>query len=557
MSKSAVDNARASPQQVLARLHELRSYAEDMPYPHLRDMFERDPQRFTRFSRRFGTLLMDFSKQRIDDGALSLLCKLADDAGLREAIDALFAGGVVNLSEQRAAMHWLLRAPRATDGLSEEHVAVQAQLARMDELASRIRAGQWRGFTGEPIRDVVNVGVGGSDLGPLMASRALEDAVPEDAHDVTLHFVSTMDGSQVSHLLHALRPETTLFVVSSKSFGTIDTLSNASTARSWLVRALGDDPAVLRCHFIGVSANAAAMTQWGIPADNQLHMWEWVGGRYSIWSAIGLPVAIRVGMSGFREFLAGAHALDEHFCTAPWQDNLPVLLALLGIWNSNCLDIAAHAILPYDGRLKYLPGYLSQLEMESNGKAVRQDGEPVQVDTCPVVWGDVGPNAQHAFYQLLHQGTQPVCSDFIVPARRYEDGRHAHASSELIEQHQLALANCLAQSRLLALGEGAVPEAEQLPGYKRYHGNQPSTTLLLDALTPYSLGVLIALYEHKVFTQATIWGINPFDQWGVEMGKRIANDTLARLQGRAEQPLDSSSDGLVSAIRARWRNGER
>lgn len=557
MSKAAADNERASSQQVLARLHELRSYAEGMPDSHLRDMFERDLQRFTRFSRRFGTLLMDFSKQRIDDGALSLLCKLADDAGLREAIDTLFAGGEVNRSEQRAAMHWLLRAPRATDGLSEEHAAVQAQLARMDELASRIRAGQWRGFTGEPIRDVVNVGVGGSDLGPLMASRALEDAAPADVHDVTLHFVSTMDGSQVSHLLHALRPETTLFVVSSKSFGTIDTLSNASTARSWLVRALGDDPAVLRCHFIGVSANATAMTQWGIPADNQLHMWEWVGGRYSIWSAIGLPVAIRVGMSGFREFLAGAHALDEHFCTAPWQDNLPVLLALLGIWNSNCLDIAAHAILPYDGRLKYLPGYLSQLEMESNGKAVRQDGEPVQVDTCPVVWGDVGPNAQHAFYQLLHQGTQPVCSDFIVPARRYEDGRHAHASSELIEQHQLALANCLAQSRLLALGEGAVPEAEQLPGYKRYHGNQPSTTLLLDALTPYSLGMLVALYEHKVFTQATIWGINPFDQWGVEMGKRIANDTLARLQGRADQPLDSSSDGLVSAIRARWRNGER
>lgn len=557
MSHASVSNESGSMQQVLARLRELRGYAERMPDQHLRDMFAGNPQRFAQFSRRLGPLLMDFSKQRVDADALSSLCRLADEAGLRTAIDTLFAGGEVNRSEQRAAMHWLLRAPQAPDGLPEAHADVQAQLARMDELAGRIRAGQWRGFTGEPIRDVVNVGVGGSDLGPLMASRALEDAAPSDVHDVTLHFVSTMDGSQVSHLLHALRPETTLFVVSSKSFGTIDTLSNASTARSWLVRALGDDPAVLRCHFIGVSANAAAMTQWGIPEDNQLYMWEWVGGRYSIWSAIGLPVAIRIGMHGFREFLAGAHALDEHFCSAPWQDNLPVLLALLGIWNSNCLDIAAHAILPYDGRLKYLPGYLSQLEMESNGKAVRQDGEPVQVDTCPVVWGDVGPNAQHAFYQLLHQGTQPVCSDFIVPARRYEDGRHAQASSELIEQHQLALANCLAQSRLLALGEGAVPEAEQLPGYKRYHGNQPSTTLLLDALTPYSLGMLVALYEHKVFTQATIWGINPFDQWGVEMGKRIANETLSGLQGRADQPLDSSSDGLIGAIRARWRNGER
>lgn len=557
MSHASVSNESGSMQQVLARLRELRGYAERMPDQHLRDMFAGNPQRFAQFSRRLGPLLMDFSKQRVDADALSSLCRLADEAGLRTAIDTLFAGGEVNRSEQRAAMHWLLRAPQAPDGLPEAHADVQAQLARMDELAGRIRAGQWRGFTGEPIRDVVNVGVGGSDLGPLMASRALEDAAPAEAHELTLHFVSTMDGSQVSHLLHALRPETTLFVVSSKSFGTIDTLTNASTARSWLVRALGDDPAVLRCHFIGVSANAAAMTQWGIPSDNQLYMWEWVGGRYSIWSAIGLPVAIRIGMHGFREFLAGAHALDEHFCSAPWQDNLPVLLALLGIWNSNCLDIAAHAILPYDGRLKYLPGYLSQLEMESNGKAVRQDGEPVQVDTCPVVWGDVGPNAQHAFYQLLHQGTQPVCSDFIVPARRYEDGRHAQASSELIEQHQLALANCLAQSRLLALGEGAVPEAEQLPGYKRYHGNQPSTTLLLDALTPYSLGMLVALYEHKVFTQATIWGINPFDQWGVEMGKRIANETLSGLQGNVDQPLDSSSDGLIGAIRARWRNGER
>lgn len=512
---------------------------------HLAQMFADQPDRFSRLSRRAGPLLLDLSKQRLDTHTLELLARLADARDLRGWINRLFAGEPINHTEQRAAMHWALRVPPQQPSPAQQQV--QQQLDHMSRLVERIHARQWRGVTGEVITDVVNIGVGGSDLGPMMVCRALDDAADERA--VRTHFVSSMDGSQVSGLLHQLRPHSTLFIISSKSFTTIDTLYNAGTARAWLQRTLGDDPAVIGCHFIGVSSATEKMDQWGIPRTNQLSLWDWVGGRFSLWSAIGLPIALRIGMQGFRELLAGAHQMDEHFRSAPWTDNVPVLMALTGVWNTNILGIHAHAVLPYDGRLKHLPAFLSQLEMESNGKSVTRDGEPVPTGTCPVLWGEVGPNAQHAFYQLLHQGTEPVTCDFIAPARRYHEVRHDAAAAELIGQHHLALANCFAQSRLLAFGEAALPPGEQLPMHMRYHGNQPSTTLLLDQLDPFSLGALLAAYEHKVFAQAVIWQINPFDQWGVEMGKRIAKETLELIKGAGvAAQMDSSTTGLIEAV---------
>jgi glucose-6-phosphate isomerase len=326
----------------------------------------------------------------------------------------------------------------------------------------------------------------------------------------------------------------------------LDTLSNARTALQWMREETGDEELMRRHHFIGVSASPERMAEWGIPECNQIPFWEWVGGRFSLWSAIGLPVALQLGMRGFRDMLAGAYFMDQHFRDTPLADNLPVLLGLVGVWNATFLDIRAHAVLPYDGRLKFFPSYLTQLEMESNGKSVSRAGEALDYSTCPVLWGDVGPNAQHAFYQLLHQGTQAVSSDFIAPIRRYDDHHH---NNELLIQHQLALANCLAQSRVLMLGDACVENGGTAPEFRRYRGNQPSTTLLLDALTPYTLGALVALYEHKVFVMSVIWDINPFDQWGVELGKKIADSTYQALQSASPARFDASTDALLQRIR--------
>jgi len=400
----------------------------------------------------------------------------------------------------------------------------------------------------------VNIGVGGSDLGPLMATQALSDFKQPTQKPLNVHFVSTMDGSQLSELLHKLRPETTLFIISSKSFGTIDTLSNAQTVRLWLEKTLGQDKQTLKHHFIGVSTKPDKMTAWGIAPENQFQLWDWVGGRYSLWSCIGLPIALTIGVQGFKHFLAGAYAVDQHFQTAPFEQNIPVLMGLLGIWNNNFLDIQTHAVLPYDGRLKYFASYLQQLEMESNGKSIQRNGNKVEWDTCPIIWGEVGPNAQHAFYQLLHQGTQSVSCDFITPVQRYNANQFTYADNAeaLIEQHHLALSNCLAQSRLLAFGNQALDIAElaDLPMYKQYEGNQPSSTILLQELNPYSLGMLIALYEHKVFVQSVLWNINPFDQWGVEKGKEIANQLLPILNGEQTDlsKLDTSTQGLIQIL---------
>jgi glucose-6-phosphate isomerase len=529
----------------------LTEHAQSMRGKHLADLFAVDATRFTRMHREAGPLLLDLSKQRIEEQTLQLLLQMARDKGLESWIARLFSGERVNCSEDRAAMHWALRLPADADCTidgTDVTAQVHAELTRMGEIVDKMRDGQWRGATGEVITDVVNIGVGGSDLGPLMMSEALTDSRKRTASPLRVHFASTMDGSQMSQLLGNMSPHSTLFVISSKSFSTIDTLSNAETARHWLERGLGKREGLLDCHFMGVSAAADKMTEWGIAKANQMKLWDWVGGRYSLWSAIGLPVALNIGMQGFHELLAGAYEMDVHFRSAPWEDNLPVLMAMVGVWNTNILGINAHAILPYDGRMKELPNYLEQLEMESNGKSVTRSGEKVKWATCPIVWGNVGPNAQHAFFQLLHQGTEAVTCDFIMPARRYLEKRHNDAATELAAQHELALANCLAQSRLLALGDAALENAESMSADKRYRGNQPSSTLLLDELTPRSMGALIALYEHKVFVQSVIWDINPFDQWGVEMGKKIAVDTLARLRGEACGETDGSTAGLVERI---------
>ncbi|WP_114416627.1 glucose-6-phosphate isomerase [Marinospirillum perlucidum] len=498
------------------------------------NLFSADPYRAQKMQIAAGPLMLDFSKQRVDARVLSELEKLAVEANLPGRIEQLFTGEEVNTSEKRAALHTALRAPayKRLPGLE----AVDTQLDRMEKLVNQVQTGCWRGFSGKKITDVVNLGVGGSDLGPLMVTQALREYTLPIAKHLRVHFASTIDGSQLFDLLDYLDPETTLFVISSKSFTTIDTLSNADTVRSWLSSYCQDRKLLHRCHFIGVSASKDKMTAWGLPEANQLYFWDWVGGRFSLWSTIGLPIALSLGMPVFRELLAGAHALDEHFRTAAPLENLPMMLALLGVWNVNCLNIKAHAILPYDGRLKAFPSYLEQLEMESNGKSVTASGKPLDYSTCPVLWGEIGANAQHAFYQLLHQGTQPVASDFIVAARRYDNACDYAHYEELVAQHELNLANCLAQSRVLALGNAAVEPTDN--PYRQYPGNQPSSTLLLDRLDPTSLGALIATYEHKVFAQACLWGINPFDQWGVELGKQVAKELQPYLN--LESSLDSS-----------------
>lgn len=521
---------------------------------HLRDLLQAE-DRFSRFSFRQDELLLDLSRQRLTAATLTHLLQLADSCDLAGWIEALFTGERINHTENRAALHTALRLPANATLMhrGEELVAqVQTDLARMQRRVEQLHQGQWRGFSGEPIDTLVNVGVGGSDLGPMMVCQALDSFQPAQARRITTHFISSMDGSQISGLLDQLDPARTLFVIASKSFSTADTLANAATALDWLVRASGLPPELLsRHHFIAVTANAARAEAWGIPMDNQLHFRDWVGGRYSLWSTIGLAIAVRIGMEGFRQLLDGAHRMDLHFRHTPFSHNLPVLLALTEVWNINFLGIHAHAILPYDGRLAHLPAYLEQLEMESNGKSVDRQGKRIDYHTCPVLWGEIGPNAQHAFYQLLHQGSEAVMCDFIVPARRYAD-----QSDALQSQHRLTLANCLAQARVLALGDAAVDQSHATP-WQRYRGNQPSTLILLDELTPASLGALIALYEHKVFVQSVIWNINPFDQWGVELGKRVAGELLDAIGTPARRDrFDVATEGVLDQLYRRWSDGE-
>jgi glucose-6-phosphate isomerase len=543
---NAYSNARSSKHWA-----ELQQFAERSW--SLAELFAQDKTRTQRFSTQAGALYMDYSKQCIDANVLEGLLNLANSCDLTARIKALMQGAMINTSEERAALHTALRLPEGAKlQVGEQDVVsdVHNSLAQVARLSQRIRSGNWRGFSGKAITDVVNIGVGGSDLGPLMAATALDEWADTK---VVVHFVSNMDGSQLDNLLKRLNAETTLFIISSKSFGTVDTLSNAKSALSWLLATAslraGTQDSVLRRHFIGISANSAKMNEWGIHPEHQLQLWDWVGGRFSLWSAIGLAIAIRIGMPQFRELLAGAHSMDVHFATVDFADNLPVLLGLLAVWNSTFLHIHAHTVLPYDGRLGYLPSYLTQLEMESNGKSVTHNGEHVDYDTCHILWGEIGSNAQHAFYQLLHQGTQHVSCDFIACVRHYSDELQ---NASLQHQHELSLANCLAQSRVLAFGNAAIANVTascDADKYKHYRGNQPSTTLLIDELTPHSLGALIALYDHKVYVMASIWDINPFDQWGVEMGKQMAESVYHALKQDSSSPFDTSTNQLLAHIR--------
>ncbi len=515
----------------------LQEHASGMGSLHLRDLFRQQSDRFDHLSIQLDGLLFDYSKQRITDETIQLLTALARQQQLPEKIRKLLQGAALNRSEGRAALHTALRSrPDESIMVDGEDVveAVHSVLGRMRTFVGRVREGHWRGFTGKRITDVVNIGVGGSDLGPKMVCRALRAQADST---VDIHFISSIDGAHAADILPRLNPETTLFVVSSKTFTTSDTLSNAAAARVWLTLASGDARAI-PLHFVAATADPAEAVAWGLPQGNIFPFWEWVGGRYSMWSSIGLPIALYLGMEPFEEMLEGASVADRHFATAPLEQNIPVLMGLIGIWNSNFLGMPGHVVLPYAAHLNHLSSYLEQLEMESLGKSITQAGERINYDTGPIVWGGVGSNAQHAFYQLLHQGTRFAPMDFILPI----DPAGADP-----QQYQLTVAHCLAQSRAFMVGqENEVP-------HRVHEGNRPSTTFLLDALLPRTLGMLVALYEHKVFVQSVIWEINPFDQFGVELGKQIAERLHRELLGGGDSPEehDSSTAGLLKKIRSR------
>jgi glucose-6-phosphate isomerase len=513
---------------------------------HLRGLFADDPQRGTRLCATAADLYVDWSKHRVTDETLRLLLDVARAAGVEERRDAMFRGDHINTTEDRAVLHVALRMPRArslvVDG--QDVVAeVHDVLDRMGDFAERVRGGGWRGATGERIATVVNIGIGGSDLGPAMAYEALR---PWSDRSISCRFVSNVDGDDVYEATHDLDPATTLFVVASKTFTTLETLTNAHTARAWLVDALGES--AVANHFVAVSTNAAKVTEFGIDADNMFGFWDWVGGRYSFDSAIGLSLMIAIGASRFSELLAGFHAMDEHFCTAPLEANVPVIMGLLGIWYRNLFGFQSHAVLPYSHEMARFPAYLQQLDMESNGKHVTLDGARAAYDTGPVVWGTPGTNGQHAYYQLLHQGTT------IVPADLIGFLRPAH---EVGDHHDLLMANLFAQSEALAFGkteeqaraEGIAPG---LVAHRTFEGNRPTTTILAPQLSPSVLGQLVALYEHKVFVQGTVWGINSFDQWGVELGKALAQRIVPELASPATTNAhDSSTVELIRRYRER------
>ncbi|MDH4763665.1 glucose-6-phosphate isomerase [Pseudomonas oryzihabitans] len=541
----------------LASWKALQEHRKAMQNFRMRDAFAADPQRFTQFSLNTSGLFLDYSKNLITEQTRELLVNLAREAGLEGAIHTLFDGAYVNSSEHRPALHTALRRP-VGDSVQIDGQDIMPEVHRvlnqMTQLVTRIHNGLWRGYTKKPITDVVNIGIGGSFLGPQLVSEAL---VPFTQRGVRCHYLANIDGSEFREVTSKLAADTTLFIVSSKSFGTLETLKNAQAARAWCL-AQGCPEPELHKHFIAVSSNVKVAVEFGIAEENIFPMWDWVGGRYSLWSAIGLPIALAIGMSNFKDLLAGAYAMDQHFTSAPFEENMPVLLGLLGVWYGNFWGATSHAILPYDHHLRNFVKHLQQLDMESNGKSVRQDGSPVSVETGPVIWGGVGCNGQHAYHQLLHQGTQLIPGDFIVPV----------VSHNPVADHQQWLyANCLSQSQALMLGktreeaevelrEKGLGEAEiaKLAPHKVIPGNRPSNTLVLERISPRRLGALVALYEHKVFVQSVIWGINCFDQWGVELGKELGKDVYQHIIGRSEGKADDgSTQGLIDYFRGRHR----
>jgi glucose-6-phosphate isomerase len=533
----------------------LQAHWEEINPQHMRDLFAAEPERFESMTLRECGILLDFSKNRITAGTLDLLTALARKADLPVWIERMFRGERINNTEQRAVFHVALRnrsdRPMELDG-KDVMPAVRGVLQHMEEFVARVRSGEWKGFSGRRITDVVNIGIGGSNLGPLMACEALRWY---QSPQLRVHFVSNVDGTHITETLKSLDPESTLFIVASKTFTTQETLANAHAARQWCLDGLGEESAIAS-HFVAVSTNEEQVKAFGIDSQNMFVFWDWVGGRYSLWSAIGLPIALAIGMERFYELLAGAHEMDEHFRTADLAQNMPVILALLGIWYANFAGARSHAVLPYDQYLRLLPDYLQQADMESNGKGVTRDGREVDYTTGPVVWGAAGTDGQHAFYQLIHQGTQMIPCDFIVPI---------HSHNELGDQHQKLLANCLAQTEALMKGKTADQagreleaggvgdeEKERLLPHKVFPGNRPTNTLLLDKITPRRLGALIALYEHKIFVQGVIWQVNSFDQWGVELGKQLAGVILKELkhEGRAVEH-DASTRGLIDICRTK------
>lgn len=505
----------------------------------------------------FGNLHIDFSKQRLTAKTMILLKEWAESCGLADKRRALFAGKKVNTTEQRAALHMAARWPEGTtppDGMEEAVIYCQRQRQQMLEMVNQVHTRQWFGATGQWITDIVHIGVGGSDLGPRLVSEALADR--PSMEKIAVHYVSTMDGSQLLPLMECLNPATTLLVLASKSFTTADTQFNVNTALAWLSHALEmDEETVCRHQLIGVSTRPDKMTAFGIPENHQLVFRDWIGGRFSLWSPIGISVAMQLGIESFDELLAGAHAMDKHFLEAPIEENLPSLMGLIGAWNCQFLNIPTHAVLPYDGRLKSLPAYLQQLEMESNGKSVGVDGCSVNHTTCPILWGNVGPDGQHAFYQLLHQGKHTVSADLVAVAKRHVSASE-NVSHRLKAQEQLTLANCLAQSQLLALGDDAIPMALRGHMAQGYRGNQPNSVLLFKSLDARAMGTLMALYEHKVFVQSVLWNLNPFDQPGVELGKCLATRVFQTLAGEplmAQQNVeDCGTAQLLNQVMA-WQ----
>ena len=528
----------------------LEAHRQTLRHVHMRDLFAADPQRFAKFSLSFNDLLLDYSKNIVTEETLSLLLDLARQARLREWTDKMFNGEHINLTEGRAVLHVALRnrsnRPILADG-ADVMPKVNAVLAQMRAFSEQVRGGQWLGYSGKRLTDVVNIGIGGSDLGPVMVCEALK---PYGKGGLRPHFVSNVDGTHIVETLKRLDPETTLFVIASKTFTTQETLSNAHSARAWFLKQAKDEAAVAK-HFVAVSTNTKEVTAFGIDPRNMFEFWDWVGGRYSLWSAIGLPIVLAIGMDNFEELLSGAHEMDEHFRAAPLAQNLPVILALLGVWYNNFFGAETHAILPYDQYLHRFPAYFQQGDMESNGKRVDRDGEVVDYSTGPVIWGEPGTNGQHAFYQLIHQGTKLIPCDFLAPIDSH---------NPIGEHQRILLSNFFAQTEALMRGKRAEEvrgelqaggmsggELETLLPHKVFPGNKPTNSLLFKKSDPRTLGVLIALYEHKIFTQGIIWNINSFDQWGVELGKQLAKAILPELKDEhIVSTHDASTNGLIN-----------
>ncbi|WP_219704193.1 glucose-6-phosphate isomerase [Marinomonas lutimaris] len=543
----------SSPTELTA-WQKLTEHKQEMVSVSMKSLFEADPKRAEKYTTQAAGWTLDYAKNRANEKTLGLLTDLVKEAGLEKAIKGMFSGAHINNTEDRSVLHIALRASQAQDSLMVDGVnvleEVHSTLKQMEKFVAQLHSGEWKGYTGKRITDVISIGIGGSYLGPKVVAEAL---TPYEKDGIKVHFVANIDGSDITGKLKLVNPETTVFVISSKTFGTLETLSNANAARDWFLSNGGSQSDVSK-HFAAVSSNVKKAVDFGMAEENIFPMWDWVGGRYSLWSAIGLPVAIAVGMDNFYELLDGAHQMDEHFRTAPFEENLPVIMGALGVWYINFHNAQTHALIPYDHYLRAMPAHIQQLDMESNGKSTLLNGDGVETDTGPIIWGGAGTNGQHAYHQLLHQGTRLVPVDFIVPLASH---------NPIGEHHAQLFANCLSQSQALMVGK-TLEQAQQelrdsgatdeqiaaIAPHKVIKGNRPSNTLLTDKMTPATVGALIALYEHRTFVQGTIWGINSFDQWGVELGKVLGTDIYNRLVSDSDNSaLDASTQALIKAFK--------